>query len=184
MSEGRGLDRLKQLVLERAVTYGERTLTSGQKSAYYIDGKQVTLDPEGITLFAEQILSTNAPGTFDAIGGPTLGADPIAAAVSLLSRLKGTPKTAFIVRKAAKTHGMMRRIEGPLADEARVIVVEDVVTSGGSVLEAIDVLESEKRCSVVKIVCLVDREQGAREAFEGRGYRFEPVFTVSGLGIA
>jgi len=175
--------RLRELVLERAVTYGERTLSSGQKSSYYIDGKQVTLDAEGALLFAEYLLATNPPDTFDAIGGPTIGADPMAAAVSTLSQLKGAPKPAFIVRKATKAHGMMRRIEGPLAGGSRVIVVEDVVTSGGSVLEAIDALETEKKCAVVKIVCLVDREQGAREAFASRGYAFEPIFTVSQLGI-
>lgn len=189
MHEGMRMDaeraraRLRELILERAVTYGERTLSSGQKSSYYIDGKQVTLEPEGALLFAEYVLATNSPETFDAVGGPTLGADPMAAAVATLSQLRQTPKPAFIVRKATKAHGMMRRIEGPLPHGSRVIVVEDVVTSGGSMLEAIDALEAEKKCSVVKIVCLVDREQGAREAFAARGYVFEPLFTATELGI-
>ena len=177
------LDRLKDLIVERAVSCGDVQLSSGQASGFYIDGKQITLSAEGAMLFAEHFLATNPADTYDAVGGPTLGADPMAAAVSLLSQLKGTPKPAFMVRKAAKLHGKMRRIEGPLADGARVIVVEDVITSGGSVLEAIDALENEKNCSIVKIVCLVDREQGGREVFDARGYAFEPLFTATELGV-
>lgn len=183
MTDEQTMARLKELILERAVSYGETQLSSGLTSGYYVDGKQVTLDAEGALLFAEHFLSTNPPQTYDAVGGPTLGADPMAAAVGLLSQIKGTAKQAFIVRKATKEHGKMRRIEGPLADGARVIVVEDVITSGKSVLDAIDALENEKGCRVVKIVCLVDREQGAREAFQERGYHFEPLFTVTELGV-
>lgn len=179
-----GLARLRQLVLDRAVSFGDVQLSSGQSSSFYIDGKQVTLSADGALLFAEHFLATNSPETYDAVGGPTLGADPMAAAVSVLSQQQGAPKPAFIVRKAAKGHGKMRRIEGPLASEARVIVVEDVVTSGKSVLEAIDALEAEKNCRIVKIVCLVDREQGAKAAFAERGYVFKPIFTASELGIA
>jgi len=178
-----GLTRLRQLILDRAVSYGDVQLSSGQASSFYVDGKQVTLSAEGALLFAEHFLAANPSDTYDAVGGPTLGADPMAAAVSLLSQQRGAPKPAFIVRKAAKEHGKMRRIEGPLEDGARVIVVEDVITSGKSVLEAIDALEAERSCRVVKIVCLVDREQGAQEAFAARGYVFEPLFTATGLGI-
>lgn len=177
------LARLKQLILDRAVSYGETQLSSGLSSSFYIDGKQVTLDPEGALLFAEHFLASNPPDSYDAVGGPTIGADPMAGAVSALSQARGTPKPAFIVRKAAKTHGKMKRIEGPLANGSRVIVVEDVITTGGSVLEAIDALETDKGCKIVKIVCLVDREQGAREAFAARGYEFAPVFTAGELGI-
>lgn len=184
MTDTQALDRLKQLILDRAVSFGDVQLSSGQSSRFYVDGKQVTMDAQGALLFAEHFLAVNAPDEYDAVGGPTLGADPMAAAVSVLSQMKGTPKAAFIVRKAAKEHGKMRRIEGPLADGARVIVVEDVITSGKSVLEAIDALESEKSCKIVKIVCLVDREQGAREAFAARGYAFEPIFTATELGIS
>lgn len=183
MNDDQSLRKLRQLILERAVSHGQVQLSSGQTSSFYIDGKQITLSAEGALLFAEQFLASNPPETYEAVGGPTLGADPMAAAVSVLSALKSVPKSAFIVRKAAKVHGMMRRIEGPLADGARVIVIEDVITSGKSVLEAIDALEQEKGCRIVKIVCLVDREQGAREAFAARGYRFEPLFTATELGM-
>lgn len=183
MANDDGLARLRQLILDRAVSFGDVQLSSGQASRFYIDGKQVTLSAEGALLFAECFLATNPPESYDAVGGPTLGADPMAAAVSMLSQQRGTPKPAFIVRKAAKEHGKMRRIEGPLADGARVVVVEDVITSGKSVLEAIDALEAEKGCRIVKIVCLVDRQQGAEEAFARRGYNFEPLFTAAELGI-
>jgi len=177
------LSPLREIILDRAVSYGDVQLSSGASSSFYVDAKQVTLSAEGASLFAEHFLATNAPETYDAVGGPTLGADPMAAAVSVLSQIRGVPKPAFIVRKVMKGHGKMRRIEGPLPDGARVIVVEDVITSGKSVLEAIDALEADKACTIVKIVCLVDREQGAREAFDARGYEFEPVFAVTELGI-
>jgi len=172
---------LLKLVKEKAVQKGDYTLTSGKKSNYYIDGKQITLDPQGILWVAKTILGMLQGVQVDAIGGPALGADPIAAACALLSSQTGRPFKAFIVRKEAKKHGTQKWIEGPgLAPGDRVAVVEDVVTSGQSVRKA--VLEIEKLgCRVVKVICLVDREEGAGELLAK--YHFSPIFTRSDLGL-
>jgi len=174
-------EELLKLVKEKAVRKGEYTLSSGKKSDYYIDGKQVTLDPQGILLVAKMVLSMLHGIPVDAVGGPTLGADPIAAAVALLSSQTGRPLRAFIVRREEKKHGTQKKIEGPRLESGdRVVVVEDVVTSGQSVMNAIQELE-KLRCRVVKVICLVDREEGA----SGRlaKYDFSPIFTRSDLGL-
>jgi len=174
-------EELLKLVKEKAVRKGEYTLSSGKKSDYYIDGKQVTLDPQGILLVAKMVLSMLHGIPVDAVGGPTLGADPIAAAVALLSSQTGRPLRAFIVRREEKKHGTQKKIEGPRLESGdRVVVVEDVVTSGQSVMNAIQELE-KLRCRVVKVICLVDREEWA----SGRlaKYDFSPIFTRSDLGL-
>jgi len=166
---------------EKAVVQGERTLASGKKSNFYIDGKQVTLDPHGILLVGKVILGLLHGVQADAIGGPTLGADPIAAAVALLSSQTGRPLKAFIVRKEAKKHGMQKMIEGPLLQQGdRVVMVEDVVTTGGSVLSAIKEVENLK-ARVVKVICLVDRNEGAGEMLAS--YNYSPIFTLRELGL-
>ena len=175
-------EELLKLVREKAVRQGEHTLSSGKKSDYYIDGKQATLDPRGLLLLGKTILSMLHGVQVDAIGGPTLGADPIAAAVALLSSQTGRPLKAFIVRKEEKKHGTQKKIEGPeLSRGDRVVVVEDVITSGKSVIEAIEALE-KMNCRVVKVICLVDREEGAAKALAN--YSFSPIFTKSELRLA
>ncbi len=174
-------EELLKLILEKAVVRGERTLASGKKSNYYIDGKQVTLDAQGLLLTGKVILSMIHGVNADAIGGPTLGADPIAAAVALLSSHTGHPLKAFIVRKEAKDHGMQREIEGPAIKEGdRVVMVEDVITTGGSVLKAIQKVESLK-ARVVKVICLVDRNEGAVETLAA--YNYSPIFELSDLAL-
>lgn len=169
-------NELKKLIQEKAVTRGERTLASGKKSGVYIDGKQVTLDPHGILLAGKVILNEVKTLQAHAIGGPTLGADPIAAAVSLLSGQTGHPLKAFIVRKEAKQHGMQKMIEGPAIQAGdHVVMVEDVITTGGSVLKAIQEVESLK-AKVVKVVCLVDRAEGAEKVLEK--YNYSPLFSL------
>jgi orotate phosphoribosyltransferase len=172
---------LLKLIQEKAVVRGQRTLASGKVSQYYIDGKQVTLDAQGLFLAAKVILHMAQAAGADAVGGPTLGADPIAAAVSVLSSQSGKPLKAFIVRKEAKDHGMQKMIEGPaLSPGDKVIMLEDVITTGGSVLKAI--LEVEKLgAKVVKTICLVDRNEGAVEALAG--YNYSPIFTLRDLGL-
>jgi orotate phosphoribosyltransferase len=175
-------DELLKLVMEKAVRKGDHTLSSGKKSNYYIDGKQVTLDPKGLLLLGKVILSMIHGAQADAVGGPTLGADPMAAAVSLLSSQTGRPLRAFIVRKEEKKHGTQKRIEGPeLQKGDRVVVVEDVITSGKTVLEAIQEIE-KLNCRVVKVICLVDREEGADEILSP--YNYSPIFTKTELGLA
>lgn len=180
--DGTGLrEELLKLVKEKAIRKGEHTLSSGKKSNYYIDGKQVTLDPQGILLVAKTILTMLQGAQVDAVGGPTLGADPIASAVALLSSQTGKPLKAFIVRKEEKRHGTQKRIEGPKLEAGdRVVVVEDVVTSGESVMNAIQEVEKLK-CRIVKVICLVDREEGASEKLAK--YSFSPIFTKTELGL-
>ena len=174
-------EALLKLVKEKAVRGGEHKLSSGKTSPYYIDGKQVTLDPQGIFLLGKVILSMLHGLQVDAVGGPTLGADPIAAAVALLSSQTGVPLKAFIVRKEEKRHGTQKRIEGPeLKAGDRVVVVEDVITSGKTVIAAIHELE-KLNCRIVKVICLVDREEGAAQLLAP--YPFSPIFTRSELGL-
>lgn len=174
-------EELLALINEKAIIYGERKLASGKISHYYIDGKQVTLDPQGLFLIGKLVLNMTHGLNADAIGGPTLGADPIAAAVSLLSSQSGKPVKAFIVRKAAKDHGMQRAVEGPELQEGdRVVMVEDVVTTGGSILQAIQEVE-KKKAKVVKIICLVDRNEGAGETLGA--YSYSPIFELTDLTI-
>jgi orotate phosphoribosyltransferase len=143
----------------------------------------VTLSAEGAYLLGRHILETVPADSYDAVGGMTMGADPIAAAVAALSYEHAQPKPAFIVRKQPKAHGTRKRVEGPLPRGARVLLVEDVTTSGGSALDAIRALEEEADCTVARIVSLVDRQQGATELFAREGYEFSPVFKATDLGI-
>ena len=175
-------EELLKLVKEKALKKGNFTLSSGKKANFYIDGKQVTLDPQGIFLVGKTILALLHGTNADAVGGPTLGADPMAAAVSLLSSQTGKPLKAFIVRKDEKKHGTQKRIEGPALEAgSRVAMVEDVITTGQSVLEAIREVEKLK-CRVVKVICLVDREEGAQDLL--KDYSFLPIFTKTELGIS
>jgi orotate phosphoribosyltransferase len=165
------------LVLEPTV------LASGVLSSYYFDGRLVTLSAAGSYYLARHLLEQIPADEYDAIGGLTMGADPIVSAVTALSFELGIPKTGFIVRKQQKDHGRRKRIEGPLLPGSRVVIVDDVATSGGSIMDAIRAVEQEAQCSVVRVVALVDRQQGAGELFEKNGYAFTPVFTASELGV-
>ena len=175
--------RLLEKIKNEALEIGtKRILSSGKKSDYYIDGKIVTLDSEGSFLTAKVIFDMIEPVDFDAIGGLTLGADPIVAALALFGYINKRPIQTFIVRKEPKKHGTMKLIEGKLVQGSKVIIVDDVVTTGKSILQAIDVVKQEK-CEVVKIIALVDRQEGAREKFNSLGYEFEPIFTRENLDI-
>jgi orotate phosphoribosyltransferase len=181
MDEAKLKKDLLEMIQTKAVVRGERTLASGKKANYYIDGKQVTLDPQGILLVGKTILAHLAGQKIDAVGGPTIGADPIAAAVALLSSQTGHPIRAFIVRKEAKKHGMQKMIEGPAIQPGdHVVMVEDVITTGGSVLAAIQEVEKLK-ARVVKVICLVDRNEGASETLAA--YNYSPLFSVKELNL-
>jgi orotate phosphoribosyltransferase len=154
-------ERLRELLKEHSLMFGEFTLVSGKKSNYYFDSKKTTLLPEGAYLTAAEILKTLRDNHIeaDAIGGMTLGADPIVCPAAALSQLEGPPLRAFIVRKEAKDHGTERTIEGNLEAGSRVVVVDDVVTTAGSTLRAIEaVLAAGHR--IAAVLCLVDREEG------------------------
>lgn len=139
-------------------------LSSGKSSDYYFDLRRVTLTPEGAYLSALLILDAVKDDLIDAIGGPTLGADPMVGAISVLSMQMGRPMNSFIIRKTPKKHGRQQLIEGPfLKSGSRVILIDDVATSGKAFLESIDVLRHQD-LEIVKAVCLIDREEGAAEA--------------------
>lgn len=169
--------RLLEIVREKSYEEREVTLTSGRKSTFYIDGKQTSLDPEGAYLVGK-VLYEMLRGKVDAVGGPTLGADPIVTAVALTSYMEGNPIAAFIIRKEPKGHGKGLWIEGDKALEkgTKVAIVEDVVTTGGSLLKAIKVAE-EHGLQVAQVVALVDREEGGKERLAEEGYTLEAVFT-------
>ncbi|KPJ49688.1 MAG: hypothetical protein AMJ41_02495 [candidate division Zixibacteria bacterium DG_27] len=175
-------EKLLQLLKEKALRFGQFVLASGRKSDYYINGKLVSLDPEGLYLLSEIILDRVKNDKVDAIGGMTLGADPMVGGVIVLAGQRGLPLRGFIVRKERKGHGTESQVEGTLRKGDRVVIVEDVSTTGGSSLKAIKVVE-ELGCQVVKVIALLDRDEGTRENFSKGGYKYEPIFTTSDLGI-
>lgn len=175
--------RLRDLLVERAIQYGHFVLASGQTSNYYVDKTQITLMGEGLYCLARVILDQIEGMDVQAVGGMTIGADPIAGAVSALGICHGQHLDAFIVRKERKERGTRRRLEGPVPQGARVVVLEDVITTGGSALEAIRAVEEEAGATVVQVIAMVDRLQGGREAIVDAGYEFTALFTVEDLGV-
>lgn len=174
--------QLLQVAVERgALKYGDFTLTSGRKSSYYFDGRLLSLDPEGADLIARALLPIVRGSRADAVGGPTLGADPIVAAVALASYREGRRVPGFIVRKEAKAHGMAQAIEGPLPQGCRVVIVDDTCTTGGSLLNAIAAAEAAG-CTVVKVVALLDRREGGGDELRRRGYDFVALMAASPEG--
>lgn len=163
-------DRLVALLAERSARRGTFTLASGRQSSLYIDARLTTMSPEGLTLIGPLALAEiqRAGWRVDAVGGLTLGADPIAYATAYASALAGTPVRAFTVRKEPKAHGTGRQIEGPFRAGDYVAVIEDVITTGGSAIRAIEAIEREGGI-VSGVLALVDREEGGREAIEARG---------------
>ena len=166
------VNQLLQLALERgALKYGQFTLSSGKRSSYYFDGRLLSLDPEGAYLISKALLPILWRAGVEAVGGPTLGADPIVAAVALASYLEGDRIPGFIVRKDAKLHGTGQSIEGLLASGSRVAILDDVCTTGDSLFHAISAVEAAG-CGVVKVVTLLDRREGGAEELQRRGYDF------------
>jgi orotate phosphoribosyltransferase len=176
-------DELQKNLLEYALRFGDFTLTSGRKSDYYIDGRRTTLRSRGAYLVAKLLLDELQGLRVDAIGGPTLGADPVIGAVIALAALEGIPLVGFLVRKEPKRHGMQQLVEGPLQPGMRVVVFDDTVTTGGSLKHAIDQVEAAQ-CTVVKVFVIVDRQEGARENFGRWGYPFQAFFTIAELKAA
>jgi len=175
--------QLLQLLKEKALKKGEFILSSGKKSNYYLDGRIITLTPEGAYLVASIILELIKDKNIDAIGGPALGADPISGAVAVLSHIKKIPIKTFIVRKAAKMHGAGRQIEGPeLKSKDRVILVDDVATTGGALLEAVSALK-EKGVEIEGAIVIVDRDQGAKQSLAKEGIRLSAIFNLEDLGL-
>jgi orotate phosphoribosyltransferase len=170
-----------ELLRERSVRTGKFTLSSGRESDLYVDVKQTSLHPEGSAILAELLLARLVSGVV-AIGGLTLGADPLVCAVAPISFLRGRPVRAFIVRKEPKGHGTNRYIEGiaDLPPGAEVAIIEDTATTGASLLKAVDRAVEAGLC-VVQCLTVVDREEGAAEAVAAAGYRLESLTTRTEL---
>jgi orotate phosphoribosyltransferase len=171
---------LLDLLCAKAYKEGDFTLSSGQKSTYYINGKLVTLDPVGAVALGRMMLS-KVPTTAQAIAGLTLGADPMVSAISVVSAYEGRPIPALIIRKEAKGHGTQAYIEGPLpAAGGSIVVIEDVVTTGQSALKAVTRLQ-DAGYEVTQVLALVDRQQGGEKTYADAGLRFEALFTIADL---
>lgn len=175
-------EALKQLVRDKALKFGDFTLTSGKKATYYLDCRQVTLDAHGARLIAEGMLEILAFDLPDLVGGMAIGADPITAAILTLAGVRGVPLRGVMVRKDAKQHGTGRLVEGPFREGESIAIVEDVVTTGGSSLLAIERCEAAG-LKVQRVLAIIDRLEGGRDAFAARGYELTTLFTIRDFGI-
>jgi orotate phosphoribosyltransferase len=169
--------RLRELIRQHSLEFGSFQLASGSMSHYYLDLRRTTTHPEGSYLTATLILDRLANDWPDAVGGPTLGADPLAGALAALSHVHGHPLPGFIVRRASKDHGMQRRIEGHLNPGARVILIDDVITRGGSLVRAAEIVR-EHGAQITRVMTILDRQAGGTEALARAGLTHEPLFLL------
>ena len=173
--------RLKEILLEKSILKGDFTLASGKKSTYYIDARLTTLDAEGVNLIGKIFLDEIEKDTsINVVGGPTMGADPIVGSVLAISQERGNPLPGFLVRKEEKDHGTGKLIEGNLKEGDVAAMFEDVVTTGGSVIKAINAVR-ESGAEVKRLFVIVDREEGAMSKFEDMGVQFFSIFKISEL---
>lgn len=174
---------MRALLNKEALKRGEFTLSSGKKSNYYLDGRAITLAPEGAYLVASIILDMIKGDAIDAVGGPTLGADPIVGALAYLAYTRSIPIKTFIVRKAAKEHGTQRQIEGPaLKKDSRVILVDDVATTGKALVEAKEALD-KAGIKAERAIVIVDRLEGAGQNLARAGLKLESIFDIKDFGL-
>jgi len=173
-------EKLKEEILKKAVVHGKVILSSGKEAEYYVDLRRVTLDSVAAPLIGEVMLELTRDLDFEAVGGLTLGADPVATAMMHVAAEEGRKIDAFVVRKAEKAHGLQRRIEGPDVKGKRVLAVEDTSTTGGSVLMAVDALK-EAGAIVVGVAVIVER--GAKEKVESEGFKYLAAYQLSDLGL-
>ena len=170
-----------------ALVFGDFLLSSGQRSSYYFDGRLLTLNPEGSYLVSRALLPVIYQYGAEAVGGPTLGADPMVGALILTSHLEQRPVRGFLVRKATKEHGTARLIEGGLANRAgdgspiQVAIVDDTCSTGGNLISAIEAVESIG-CKVVCVATVLDRQQGGSEDIRKRGYPFHSILVADSAG--
>jgi orotate phosphoribosyltransferase len=174
-------DALLKLIKDRAVVLGRVVLSSGREADYYVDLRRVTLDGEAAPLVGRVMLEVTSGLRYDAVGGLTLGADPVAAAMLHAAAATGRRLDAFVVRKSEKPHGLQRRIEGPSVAGRRVLAVEDTSTTGESVLAAVSALR-DAGAHVVGVAVIVDR--GARSRVEAEGLRYIAAYELSDLHVA
>ena len=173
-------DALLAQIKDKAVVHGRVTLSSGREADYYIDLRRITLDGEAAPLVGRVLLDLTADLQYDAVGGLTLGADPVAGAMLHAAAARGRSLDAFVVRKTGKDHGLQRRIEGPDVKGRRVLAVEDTSTTGGSVLTAVEALR-EAGAEVVGVAVIVER--GAAPAIEEAGLPYYTAYTVADLDL-
>jgi orotate phosphoribosyltransferase len=171
--------RLREIAHEvGAFLTGDFTLTSGGKSNYYIDARRITLSPEGAYLVGKVIFGELVGSGVEAVGGVATGAYPMVTAVGLISHLEGKPMPFFVVREVIKEHGTKRQIEGHLKEGSKVAILEDVLTTGGSVMKAIETVEAAN-CTVARVMVLVDRNEGGSESLKKAGYNFTALLRIS-----
>ncbi|HVB97205.1 MAG TPA: orotate phosphoribosyltransferase [Chloroflexota bacterium] len=177
--EERRLQLLNE-IKQHAINFGTFVLSSGQTSHYYLDCRRVTLSPFGLWLTANAFLDAFEGTEIDAVGGMSVAADPITAGIVLESWHRGRPLRGCVVRKEAKGHGMQRQVEGPLQKGDRVVVVDDVLTTGGSIFQAIDAVEAAG-ANVASVAVILDRLQGGGEKIRERGYPLLSLFTLEDI---
>jgi len=170
------------LIRDLAVVHGRVTLSSGREADYYVDLRRITLHARAAPLVGRVMLDLVAGWEFDAVGGLTLGADPVAAAMLHAASATGRELDAFVVRKEGKAHGLQRRIEGPEVSGRRVLAIEDTSTTGGSVLTAVQALR-DAGADVAGVAVIVDRGTGAREAIQAAGLEYRFAFGLPDLGL-
>jgi orotate phosphoribosyltransferase len=173
-------DKLKEEILKKAVVHGKVILSSGKEADYYVDLRRVTLDSIAAPLVGEVMLDLTKDLDFDAVGGLTLGADPVATAMMHVAASRGRNLDSFVVRKAEKAHGLQRRIEGPDVKGRRVLAVEDTSTTGGSVMTAVEALK-EAGAIVVGVAVIVER--GAAPLIEENGLKYLAAYQLADLGL-
>lgn len=174
-------DDLLQEIKTKAVVHGDFVLSSGRRADWYVDLRRVTLDGRAAPLVGRVMLDLTADLGYDAVGGLTLGADPVAAAMLHAAAAQGRSLDAFVVRKSDKTHGLQRRIEGPDVAGRRVLAVEDTSTTGGSVLTAVEALRAAG-AEVVGVATIVER--GAADRIAAAGLDYRTAYTIADLGVA
>ena len=172
---------LKEEIIKKAVVHGKVILSSGKEADYYVDLRRVTLDHVAAPLIGEVMLELTKDLNYDAVGGLTLGADPVATAMMHTAAKQGRALDSFVVRKAEKAHGLQRRIEGPDVKGKRVLAVEDTSTTGGSVLTAVEAL-NEAGAIVVGVAVIVER--GAAPKIKEAGLEYRAAYQLSDLGLA
>jgi orotate phosphoribosyltransferase len=175
-------DELLEHILTKAIVHGKVTLSSGKEADYYIDLRRITLDGAAAPLVGRVMLELTSDLEYDAVGGLTLGADPVATSMLHAKAATGGVLDAFVVRKAEKAHGLQRRIEGTNVAGRNVLAVEDTSTTGGSVLTAVEALR-EAGANVVGVAVIVDRDTGAREKVEAEGMPYLFAFGKGELGL-
>lgn len=173
-------DRLRQMLLDRSMRFGEFVLSSGATSNYYIDVRKTSLHPDGLRMITRMFWEVLEADQITAVGGLTMGADPLVTGIMLHSVEHGRPIEGFLVRRNNKDHGTRGQVEGNLAGHKRVAILDDVITSGESSLIAAEAAESYK-AEVVRVLAVVDRAQGASQIFQQRGYPFTALFTIGEL---